>query len=147
MAKELLYKQNIKIEKFHNVLSPKGMNSVLKRTLVLLCINLLFGQKVFSVDYVNQADVKVFVTDYPNQADLLVYKVKYVNQAGENNGKWFFVKYSNQADKKIFFVSYPNQADVKIHFVKYPNRAKWTHNEKKYLFYWLGFFVCRMMIF
>jgi hypothetical protein len=135
MAKELLYKQNIKIEKFHNILSPKGMNSVLKRTLVLLCINLLFGQKVFSVDYVNQADVKVFVTDYPNQADLLVYKVKYVNQAGENNGKWFFVKYSNQSDKKIFFVSYPNQADVKIHFVKYPNRAKWTQNEKKYLFY------------
>jgi len=93
MTKELLYKQNIKIEKFHNVLSPKGMKSVLKRTLVLLCINLLFGQKVFSVDYVNQADVKVFVTDYPNQAD------------------------------------------VKIHFVKYPNRAKWTQNEKKYLFY------------
>ena len=122
MAKELLYKQNIKIEKFHNVLSPKGMKSVLKRTLVLLCINLLFGQKVFSVDYVNQAD-------------LLVYKVKYVKQAGENNGKWFFVKYSNQSDKKIFFVSYPNQADVKIHFVKYPNRAKWTQNEKKYLFY------------
>ena len=135
MTDKLLFKQNIKIEKFHNVLSPKGMKSVLKRSLVLLCLNLLFGQKIYSVDYVNQADVKVFVTDHSNQADLLVYKVKYANQAGDNNGKWFFVNYANQADKMIFFVTYPNQADVKIYFVKYPNRAKWAHNEKKYLFY------------
>ena len=82
------------------------MKPVMKRLLALLCISLTFGQKVYSVDYANQADVKVFVTDHSNQADLLVYKVKYANQA-----------------------------DVKIHFVKYPNRAKWTHNEKKYLFY------------
>ena len=40
------------------------------------------AQKVFSVDYANQADVKVFVVDYANQADLKVYFVKYENQAG-----------------------------------------------------------------
>ncbi|WP_349678073.1 DUF6150 family protein [Flavobacterium sp. UBA5153] len=66
------------------------------------------AQKVFSVQYVNQADVKVFVVDYPNQADLKVYKVKYNNQAGKNDGLWFFTQYANQADKKIFFVQYAN---------------------------------------
>ena len=35
------------------------------------------AQKVHSVEYPNQADVKVFVVDYENQADLKVYKVKY----------------------------------------------------------------------
>src|SRR5690554_7081866 len=62
------------------------------------------AQKVFSVQYANQADVKVFVVDYENQADLKVYKVNYANQAGKNNGKWFFTKYANQADKKVFYV-------------------------------------------
>ena len=57
--------------------------------------NRVFAQKVFSVDYSNQADVKVFVVKYENQADLKVYKVKYNNQAGENNGKWFFTEYEN----------------------------------------------------
>jgi hypothetical protein len=36
-----------------------------------------FAQKVFSVEYANQADVKVFVVEYENQADLSVYKVEY----------------------------------------------------------------------
>ena len=73
----------------------------MKRLLSLLfLIGLSFGQKIYSVDYANQADVKVFVSDYPNQADLLVYKVKYANQVGKNNGKWFFVKYAYQSDKK-----------------------------------------------
>lgn len=58
------------------------------------------AQKVYSVKYANQADVKVFVVDYPNQADLKVYKVKYNNQAGKNDGLWFFTQYDNQADKK-----------------------------------------------
>ena len=57
------------------------------------------AQKVFSVDYENQADVKVFVVSYENQADLKVYKVKYENQAGQNDGKWFFTAYSNQSKK------------------------------------------------
>ena len=47
-----------------------------------------FAQKVYSVQYQNQADVKVFVVNYENQADLKVYKVKYSNEAKNNNGKW-----------------------------------------------------------
>lgn len=58
-----------------------------------------FSQKVYSVQYANQADVKVFVVDYENQADLKVFKVKYANQAGKNNGKWFFTEYENQEKK------------------------------------------------
>jgi hypothetical protein len=91
------------------------MNSLkIKVLLVLLAITVTASaQKVFSVQYGNQADVKVFVVKYENQADLKVYKVKYENQAGENNGKWFFTEYSNQAEKKIYFVEYANQADLK----------------------------------
>lgn len=53
------------------------------------------AQKVFSVDYQCQADVKVFVVKYESQADLKVYKVDYQSQADGNDGKWFFVKYSS----------------------------------------------------
>ena len=56
------------------------------------------AQKVFAVEYSNQADVRVFVVKYENQADLKVFKEKYENQAGDNDGKWFFVKYANQAN-------------------------------------------------
>ncbi|MDG1660072.1 MAG: DUF6150 family protein, partial [Winogradskyella sp.] len=56
-----------------------------------------FAQKVYSVQYENQADVKVFVVNYENQADLKVYKVKYSNEAKNNDGKWFFTSYRNQA--------------------------------------------------
>ena len=35
----------------------------------------VFAQKVYSVEYSSQADVKVFVVDYESQADLCVYKV------------------------------------------------------------------------
>ena len=59
------------------------------------------AQKVFSVEYESQADIKVFVVDYESQADLSVFKVDYSSQAGKNNGKWFFVEYASQADKKI----------------------------------------------
>jgi hypothetical protein len=58
--------------------------------MTLVLFNLFIAvsaQKVFSVEYANQADVKVFVVKYENQADLKVFKVKYENQAGENNGK------------------------------------------------------------
>jgi hypothetical protein len=71
---------------------------------ILFMSNCCYAQKVFSVQYANQADVKVFVVDYPNQADLKVYKVKYKNQADKNNGIWFFTAYANQADKNIYFV-------------------------------------------
>ena len=43
--------------------------------------NSTFAQKIFSVDYASQADVKVFVTKYSSQADLLVFKVDYPSQA------------------------------------------------------------------
>jgi hypothetical protein len=66
-----------------------------------------FAQKVYSVEYANQADDKVFVVDYENQADLKVYKVKYRNQADKNEGRWFFTDYSNQSDEKIHFVNTP----------------------------------------
>ena len=73
----------------------------MKNLLILATMLLSFGavnaQKVYSVDYENQADVKVFVVQYENQAHLKVYKVKYENQAGNNDGKWFFTQYSNQA--------------------------------------------------
>ena len=73
----------------------------------------LYAQKVFSVDYANQADVKVFVVKYQNQADLKVYKVKYDNQATGNDGRWFFTRYANQASKKIFFcgIRKPGQSE------------------------------------
>lgn len=111
----------------------------MKKLFTLLAMILGFGsvkaQKVYSVDYENQADVKVFVVNYENQADLKVYKVKYENQAGNNDGKWFFTQYSNQAKKKVFFVKYENQADLKIYFVDYENQAGWRNNSKKSLLY------------
>jgi hypothetical protein len=45
----------------------------------------IFGQKVHTVDYESQADVKVFVVDYESPADLKVYKVQYESQASWNN--------------------------------------------------------------
>jgi len=111
----------------------------MKKLLILTTVMLTFGlakaQKVYSVDYANQADVKVFVVQYENQADLKVYKVKYENQAVGNDGKWFFTEYSNQAKKKVYFVSYENQADLKVFFVDYENQAGWRNSSKKSLLY------------
>jgi len=59
------------------------------------------AQKIYSVEYANQANVKVFVVDY-----------------------------ENQADKKIHFVNYTYQADLKIYFVKYENQAGWNNKSK-----------------
>ena len=58
------------------------------------------AQKVYTVKYESQADVKVFVVKYESQADLKVYKVKYESQAGSNDGKWYFVDYESQAGWK-----------------------------------------------
>ena len=57
----------------------------------LLLVFLLFttitnAQKVFSVEYASQSDIKVFVADYESRADLSVYKVKYESQSGKNDG-------------------------------------------------------------
>ena len=45
-----------------------------------------YSQKVFSVDYPNQSDVKVFVLEYENQSYLKVFKVDYPNQVDGNKG-------------------------------------------------------------
>ena len=45
----------------------------------------LAAQKLFSVQYQNQADLKIFVVDHANQADLKVFKVDYSNRAQGNN--------------------------------------------------------------
>ena len=76
-----------------------------------------FSQKIFSVDYSSQADLKVFVTDYESQADLKVFKLDYQSQAKGNKGLWFFTKYQSQANKKIFFVDYIIK--IKNYFIKF----------------------------
>ncbi len=125
-----------------NFFSTRHVNFNLALIVIVLFICFLqlmpmsvFAQKVFSVEYANQADVKVFVVPYQNQADLCVFKVQYENQAGRNDGNWFFTKYANQAEKKIFFVDYENQADVKIYFVPYRNQAGWRNRSKIASFY------------
>ena len=48
----------------------------------------VLSQKVYSVDYESQSDIKVFVVDYESQSDLKVYFVKYKSQSGwRNNSK------------------------------------------------------------
>jgi hypothetical protein len=65
------------------------MRLLLIALLAVFFANNISAQKVFSVKYSSQADLKVFVVNYESQADLLIYKVKYESQAGDNNGKWF----------------------------------------------------------
>ena len=79
------------------------MKYILTISITLIFSSYLLAQKVFSVEYANQADLKVYVVEYENQADLKVYQVKYKHQAGQNNGKWFFTGFAYQAEKKIFF--------------------------------------------
>lgn len=57
--------------------------------LVMIVLSSVTGaQKMFSVEYSSQADVKVFVVKYESEADLNVYKEKYESQAGwRNNSK------------------------------------------------------------
>ena len=111
------------------------MKKLLFLTVCLLISGITKAQKVFTVEYSSQADVKIFVVDYESQADLCVYKVDYSSQTGKNDGNWFFVDYSSQADKKIFFTDYSSQADVLIYFVDYKSQAKWKKKEKIHLFY------------
>ena len=49
------------------------MKKIILLAFLLFHIGLAKAQKVFSVDYENQADVKVFVVKYENQADLKVF--------------------------------------------------------------------------
>jgi hypothetical protein len=82
------------------------MHKLLGIFLLVTSFNCAYAQKVFSVEYPNQADVKVFVVKYENQADLKVYKVQY-----------------------------ENQADLKIYFVEHENHAGWKNKQKIYLMY------------
>lgn len=60
--------------------SKKAMRILMSITLMLIA-SITYAQKVYSVNYENQADVKVYVVKYENQADLKVYKIKYSSQA------------------------------------------------------------------
>ena len=62
------------------------------------------SQKIFTVNYSSQSDIKVFVVNYESQADLNVFKVDYESQSKGNEGLWYFVKYKSMSDKNIFFV-------------------------------------------
>jgi len=93
------------------------------------------AQKLYSVAYAHQAQVKVFVTEYAHQADLLVFKVVYDHQAKGNEGFWHFTDYAHQAHKKIFFVDHAHQADLKVHFVSHQHQASWRNNGLKHLLY------------
>ena len=79
----------------------------MKNLLILLFIPFIsYSQKIFSVEYPNQSDIKVYV-----------------------------VEYENQSDKKIYFVDYPNQSDLKIFFVMYKNQSGWRNTSKQHLMY------------
>ena len=69
------------------------------------CVLHSFSQKVFTVEYDSQADVKLFVVEYASQADLCVFKVDYASRAVGNEGHWFWTDYASQAEKKVFFVA------------------------------------------
>ena len=43
-----------------------------------------FSQKIFSVEYASQADIKVYVVDYKSEADLNVFKLNYFSQSKIN---------------------------------------------------------------
>lgn len=132
---------NLGLDSFLQILlATFEFKSIPMKKLVLISFLTLFAtalnaQKVFSVKYASQADVKVFVVKYESQADLKVYKVKYESQAGNNDGKWFFTDYESQAKKKIFFVDYESQADIKVFFVDYESQAGWKNSAKKQLLY------------
>jgi hypothetical protein len=111
------------------------MKKLLITAILAFSIGLVNAQKVFSVQYESQADVKVFVVDHESEADLNVYKVKYESQAGNNDGKWFFVEYESQAYKKIYFVDYESQADLKIYFAEHESQAGWKNKSKQQLMY------------
>ncbi len=95
----------------------------------------IFAQNVFSVDYLNKADLKVFVVKYQNQADLKVFKVKYKTSQLVMMESGFLQNTLTKRRKKIYFVKYANQADLKIYFVDYSNQSGWNNNKKKHLLY------------
>lgn len=63
------------------------MKDILSIVFVFALSSYSLAQKVFSVEYENQADLKVFVVKYENQPVLKVFKVNYESQAEKNDGK------------------------------------------------------------
>jgi hypothetical protein len=116
-------------------LSYLSMRLIFKVLILVWISNPVFSQRIYSVKYESQADVKVYSVKYESQCDLKVYVVDYVSQAKDNIGLWSFVKYESQADKKVFFVDYESQSDLKIFFVKYKSQAGWKTASKKNLLY------------
>ena len=102
---------------------------------MFLTPHIICAQKIFSVNYQSESDLKVFVVDYESQADLKVYKLQYKSQAKGNDGLWYFAKYKSEADKKIYFVDYESHSDLKIFFVKYKSQAGWRNKGKVHLMY------------
>ncbi len=66
------------------------MRNMLFILVAILCAMNMQAQKVFSVRYASQADIKVFVEKYESMAGLVVYKVDYENRVGVNNGQFCF---------------------------------------------------------
>lgn len=63
-------------------------NQFNKYIIILLITPLVgFSQKIYTVDYQSQSDIKVFVVEYESQSDLKVYFVKYKSQSGWRNNK------------------------------------------------------------
>lgn len=85
------------------------------------------AQRIFSVDYPHQADVKVYVTDNESRADLVVYTTNNEQRAisNDNNGIWYYTNQASRADKKIYFVNYESQADLVVFFTSVESRAGW----------------------
>ncbi len=105
---------------------------------ILFIPSITYSQKIYSVEYESQSDIKVFVVEYESQCDLKVFRVEYESQVKGNEGLWYFVEYPSQSDKKIFFVEYESQSDLKIFFVKYKSQSGWRNLSKKHLLYWFG---------
>lgn len=78
------------------------MKKVATLVIALFAFSYANAQKVYKVDYENQADVKVHV-----------------------------VSSSNQAKKKIYFTRQSNQSDLKIYYVSASNQAEWRSSSKK----------------
>jgi hypothetical protein len=115
-----------------------GFNSFVKTCFLILFLiipSIMLSQKIYSVEYASQCDIKVFEVEYESECDLKVFKVEYESQVKGNEGLWYFVKYPSQSDKKIFFVEYESQSDLKIIFVKYKSQSGWRDQSKKHLLY------------
>lgn len=93
------------------------------------------AQRVHSVNYRSDADVKVYVTQYRSEADLVVYKCQYRSDADGNKGLWYFTEYRSDAQKRIYFVDYKSDADLKIYFTNYRSEAGWQNKSKQHLLY------------